>query len=55
MTDLEIRRLERTEMKPRALGLGCGYLGNPEKPDQEAVATIREAIERKINFLGADK
>ena len=51
MSDLEIRRLGRTEMKPRALGLGCGYLGNPQKPDQEAIATIREAIERKINFI----
>lgn len=38
-------------MKPKALGLGCGHLGYPERPDEEAVATVREAIERGINFV----
>ena len=27
MVDLEVRRLGRTEMEPKALGLGGGYLG----------------------------
>jgi len=49
--ELEIRRLGRTEMKPKSLGLGCGYLGNPKRPDQEAIATIRYAIEKGINFI----
>ncbi|GIS65372.1 MAG: hypothetical protein CM1200mP3_16200 [Chloroflexota bacterium] len=30
MPDLEYRRLGRTEMKPKALGLGGGYLGDPQ-------------------------
>ncbi|MDP7612890.1 MAG: aldo/keto reductase [Dehalococcoidia bacterium] len=51
MPNLEIRRLGRTEMKPKALGLGCGYLGDPRRPDEEAVATIRAAIKHGINFI----
>ena len=52
MVDLEVRRLGRTEMKPKALGLGGGYLGLPElMSEEEATATIREAIERGINFI----
>ena len=51
MLDLEIRRLGRTEMRPKALGLGSGYLGDPDRPDSEAVETIHEAIERGINFV----
>ena len=51
MPDLEARRLGRTEMKPKALGLGCGHLGNPRRPDEEAVITIREAVERGIDFI----
>ena len=44
MADLEVRRLGRTEMKPKALGLGCGYLGEPQRTsDEEATATIRAA------------
>ncbi len=51
MPDLEVRRLGRTEMKPKALGLGGGHLGWPEQSDDNAVTTIREAIERGINFV----
>ena len=52
MVDLEVRRLGRTEMKPKALGLGGGYLGLPElMSEEEATATIRAAIERGINFI----
>ena len=51
MPGLEFRRLGRTEMKPKALGLGCGHLGDPQQPDEEAATTIREAIERGINFV----
>ena len=51
MVDLEIRRLGRTEMRPKALGLGAGYLGAPDRPVSEAVETIHEAIERGINFV----
>ena len=51
MADLEVRRLGRTEMRPKALGLGGGYLGDPKRTDDEAVETIHEAIERGINFV----
>ncbi len=51
MPDLEVRRLGRTEMKPKALGLGGGHLGFPEQSDENAVSTIREAIERGLNFV----
>ena len=52
MVDLEVRRLGRTEMKPKALGLGGGYLGLPAlMSEEEATATIRAAIERGINFI----
>lgn len=51
MPDLEVCRLGRTEMKPKVLGLGCGHLGYLQRPDEEAVATIREAIEQGIDFV----
>ena len=51
MPDLEIRRLGRTEMKPKALGLGGGHLAGPEQADEDAIAMVRGAIERGINFV----
>ena len=51
MPDLEYRRLGRTEMKPKALGLGGGYLGDPAGSDEEAIRTIRGAIELGTNFI----
>ncbi|MEM7031327.1 MAG: aldo/keto reductase [Chloroflexota bacterium] len=51
MTELELRRLGRTEMKPKALGLGGGHLAGPEQSDDVAIALIRGAIERGINFV----
>ena len=51
MADLEVRRLGRTEMRPKALGLGAGYLGDPDRPDDGAVETIHEAIKQGINFI----
>ena len=52
MAELEIRRLGKTEIKTKALGLGCAHLGNPDRAtDEEAVATVREAIDRGIDFI----
>ena len=51
MPDLEVRRLGRTEMRPKALGLGGGYLGDPERTDEEAVTAIRGAIDMGVNFI----
>ncbi len=51
MPELEVRRLGRTEMKPKALGLGGGHLAGPEQSDEDAIAIIRGAIEMGINFV----
>ena len=51
MPDLEVRRLGRSEMKPKALGLGGGHLGWPDQSDENAIITVRSAIERGINFV----
>jgi len=51
MPDLGVRRLGRTSMKPKALGLGGGHLAGPEQSDESAIATVRTAIERGINFV----
>jgi aryl-alcohol dehydrogenase-like predicted oxidoreductase len=51
MTQLELRRLGRTEMRATALGMGCASLGIPERTDGTAVKAIRRAIELGINYL----
>ena len=45
MVDLQVRRLGRTEMKPKAFGLGCGYLGLPElTSEEEATTEVAEMV-----------
>ena len=52
MAELETRRLGRTEMKPKALGLGCAFLGSPQRVDEDgAIETVRYAIDQGINFV----
>ena len=52
MAELETRRLGRTEMKPKALGMGCAFVGNPEAvTDAEAIEAIRHAIDLGVNFV----
>jgi aryl-alcohol dehydrogenase-like predicted oxidoreductase len=51
MAELEIRRLGRTEMRVKALGLGCAPFGEARHTDQDAIEGIRQAIELGINFL----
>ena len=52
MPELETRRLGGTGMKPKAIGLGCAFLGNPQRiSDDESIATIRNAIDRGLNFV----
>ena len=51
MAELEIRRFGRTEMRVKALGLGCAPFGEPRHTDQDAIEGIRRAIELGINFL----
>ena len=40
MAELERRRLGKTGMTPRALGLGCAFFGGANVTDEEAVAGI---------------
>ncbi len=52
MAELETRRLGKTELKPKALGLGCAHLGNEQRvSDEGAVEAIRHAIDRGIDFV----
>ncbi|TDI75043.1 MAG: hypothetical protein E2O84_04880 [Bacteroidetes bacterium] len=51
VADLEVRRLGRTEVKTKAPGLGGGHPGRRDRSDEEAVATVREAFDRGIDFV----
>jgi aryl-alcohol dehydrogenase-like predicted oxidoreductase len=51
MPELPIRRLGRTEMRAKALGLGCAPFGQAHHTDRDAVEGVRRAIELGINFL----
>jgi aryl-alcohol dehydrogenase-like predicted oxidoreductase len=51
MPALETRRLGRTEMRCKALALGCASLGRTDRSDREAVSAVRAAIELGIDFF----
>ena len=52
MPALETRRLGRTEMTPKALGLGCAFFGSKDSvTDQDAISGVRRAIELGIDFV----
>jgi len=51
MAELQRRRLGKTGMTPRALGLGCAFFGGPNVSDAEAVEGIRRAIELGLDYL----
>ena len=51
MAELETRRLGRTEMEVKALGLGCAQFGWPHHTDRDAIKGVRRAIELGISFL----
>ncbi len=51
MKDLEIRRLGRTGIRSRALGLGCAWFGSKQSSDRDTVEGVRRAIDLGINFL----
>jgi len=48
---LETRRLGRTEMRPKAVGLGCAHFGGDLSTDPDAVDAIRRAIELGIDYV----
>jgi aryl-alcohol dehydrogenase-like predicted oxidoreductase len=49
MALLETRRMGRTDMHPKALGLGAAFI-NHATPE-ETIATVRRALELGINYL----
>ena len=51
MAELAIRRLGRTGMNPKALGLGCAWFGTADNTDRNAVEGVRRAIELGINYV----
>jgi len=51
MAELERRKLGRTGMRPRSLGLGCASTGSGRITDAEAVAGVRRAVELGIDFI----
>ncbi len=49
MAELEVRRLGRTEMRPKALGMGCASLASHS--EKEAIEAVERAFELGINFF----
>jgi len=49
MAELETRRLGRTEMRPKSLGMGCASLSR--HTDQESIDAVRYATELGINYI----
>lgn len=49
MAELETRRMGRTEMRPKALGLGAAWL--VRCPESETIETIQRALELGINYF----
>lgn len=48
---IERRRLGRTGENVSCLGMGGYHIGKPKLSDNEAIALIRQAIDRGLNFL----
>ena len=51
MLELQRRRLGRTGMYPRALGLGCAHFGRDYHTDRDAIDGVRRAIELGIDYI----
>ena len=51
MAELETRRLGRTGIHTKALGLGCASFGRHGKMDRGAIEGVRRAIELGIDFV----
>lgn len=51
MADLERRRLGRTEMRPRALALGCAHISRADRTDQNAIDTVHCAIDLGVDYI----
>ncbi len=51
MAELGWRRLGRTKMSVKALGLGCAFFGSQNVTDQDAHDGVRRAIDLGLNFV----
>ena len=52
MADMGWRRLGRTEMKVRSLGLGCAFFGGNQSSDEATFEGVRRGIDLGLNFGG---
>jgi aryl-alcohol dehydrogenase-like predicted oxidoreductase len=51
MADMGWRRLGRTEMKVRSLGLGCAFFGGNQSSDEDTFEGVRRGIDLGLNFV----
>ncbi|MEW6356047.1 MAG: aldo/keto reductase [Planctomycetota bacterium] len=51
MAELQQRKLGKTGITPKALGLGCAWFGSGKSSDCDAIEGIRRAIELGIDFV----
>ena len=45
------RKLGRTGMQPRALGMGAAFIGGGERDEAETIATIERALDLGIDYF----
>ena len=51
MSLLPRRKLGRTAMQPRALGMGAAFIGGGERDETEPIATIERALDLGIDYF----
>ncbi len=51
MGGFALRRLGRTELRVTEIGYGCARLGMPDRSDDNAIRSVRCAIEAGVNYL----
>jgi aryl-alcohol dehydrogenase-like predicted oxidoreductase len=51
MAVLETRRLGRTNLRVKGIGLGCAFFGNAKVSDQDAYDGVRRAIDLGLNYV----
>ncbi len=51
MAELPVRKMGRTGMHPKALGLGCASFGTKHVSDEEAVEGIHRAVELGLDYV----
>jgi aryl-alcohol dehydrogenase-like predicted oxidoreductase len=51
MPELETRRLGRTQIQAKALGLGCAWYGSDKSSQKDTIEGVQKAIDLGINFV----